>query len=182
MNPPVPLLPNDEQGWLWLCRGVRCQLLVRVRLASRRLEAWHRCPLSGGLRSHSYTEKNTVHPCTGIYFRHPRIYMPSFNFFQHAGSAPRLAVCSSRSRASSRVKGRRKPSLVVLQVRSLFALGTNVLSVDRAAHTHTHRASEAWPRRKRKDRKDRGIFFFFLLPPPLLFLLVHWRVCSARHL
>lgn len=26
--PPVLVLPNDEQGWLWLRRAIRCQLLV----------------------------------------------------------------------------------------------------------------------------------------------------------
>lgn len=119
---PVPLLPNDEQGWLWLRRGVRCQLLVWVRLASRRLEAWHRCPLSGGLRSHSHTE-NTVHPCTGICSKHPPIFTASFTFCMLILlKSCRLLVSHTHMlthtrthteiHARSWMKGQRKPRLV----------------------------------------------------------------------
>ena len=100
-------------------------------------------------------KKNTVHPCTGIYFRRPRIYMPSFNFFQHAGSAPSLAVCSPPSRASSRVKGRRKPCVVALQVCSLFALGTNLLS-----DTHTQCKRGMAEEEKKGQERQRNLFFF----------------------
>lgn len=61
--PPRPSLPNDEQPWLWLRRGIRCQLLVRVRLAGRRREAWHRSCLSGALSSHSHTENTVKSTC-----------------------------------------------------------------------------------------------------------------------
>lgn len=80
LNPSLPLLPNDEQVWLWLCLGIRCQLLVRVRLAGWRLEAWHRCPLSGGLRSHSHTE-NMVHQCAGISLNTLKSTGPLFHFW-----------------------------------------------------------------------------------------------------